>query len=137
MMLRLLCLCLIHLPVFAGDLDVHGKKGLEDTQKLMRSKSERDKAIKGDKQAEDVDAKVDALVGSDKNKDEIYDISAGVLEKVAAEAKGDPDKMQMLLQEAQANPQKFFEKYFSAEQKARVRGLARDIEKNGATGSKP
>jgi hypothetical protein len=104
---------------------------------MLRSSSERSKAIKGDKQAEDIDAKVDALVGSDKNKNETYDLSSGVLEKVAAEAKGDPDKMQMLLQEAQANPQKFFDKYFSAEQKARVRGLAREIEKNGSARPKP
>jgi hypothetical protein len=137
MMLRLLCLCLIHLPALAGDLDAHSKKGLADTQKMLRSSSERSKAIKGDKQAEDVDAKVDALAGSDKNKNEIYDLSAGILEKVAAEAKGDPDKMQTLLQEAQANPQKFFDKYFSAEHKARVRGLAREIEKNGSAGAKP
>ena len=136
-MLRLLCLSLIHLSAFAGDLDAHSKKGLEDTQKMLRSKSERQKAIKGDKQAEDVDAKVNALAGSEKNKEEIYDISAGVMEKVAAEAKGDPEKMQILLQEAQANPQKFFEKYFSEEQRARVRGIAQDIEKNGAKGSKP
>ena len=136
-MLRLLCLSLIHFAAAAGDLDAHSKKGVEDTQKLLRSSSERSKAIKGDKQAEDVDAKVDALVGSDKNKDEIYDLSAGVLEKVAAEAKGDPDKMQLLLQEAQANPEKFFEKYFSADQKTRVRGLAHDIEKNGKGSSKP
>lgn len=98
---------------------------------MLRSKNEREKAIKGDKQAEDVDAKVKALSGSEKNQEDIYGLSADLMEKLAAEAKDDPEKMQMILQEAQANPQKFYEKYFSAEQKAKLRGIAQDIEHKG------
>lgn len=129
MMLRLLCLSLIHFSLFAAESDPHAKNAVKETQTLLRSKSEREKAIKGDKQAEDIDAKVKALSGSEKNQEDIYGLSADLMEKLAAEAKNDPEKMQSILQEAQANPQKFYEKYFSAEQKAKLRGIANEIEK--------
>ncbi len=136
MMLRLLCLTLIHFAA-AADMDFHQQKGLEDTQKMLKSPQLRKEAIKKDKHAQEIDSKVDALAGSSKNKEEIYDLASQVMEKVTQEAGGDPEKMEKLLLEAQSNPQAFFEKYFSAEQKKRVRGVAQDIEKNGKGKSKP
>jgi hypothetical protein len=126
-----LCLSLVHVFAYA-ELDKDQTQGLKDTQRLLTNPTERNAAIKGDKKALDVDQKVEALTGSGKNKEEIYDIAAKVMEAIAVESKGDPEKMQQLLMEAQSNPQAFYSKYFSEADKARVRNLAQDIEKKGS-----
>ena len=98
---------------------------------MLTNPAERNAAIKSDKKALEVDQKVEALTGSGKNKEEIYDIASKVMEAITVESKGDPEKMQQLLMEAQSNPQAFYNKYFSESDKARVRSLAQDIEKKG------
>jgi hypothetical protein len=45
--------------------------------------------------------------------------------------------MQQILQEAQTNPQKFYEKYFDENAKARVRGVASDIDSKGVKPKSP
>lgn len=119
---------MIHLPLHA-DLDEHEQKGLTDTKKLLVSPGERNQAIKGDKRAMDVDAKVESLAGNTENKEEIYGIAAEVMEKITQEANGDPAVMQKMLLDAQANPKAFYEKYFTDAAKARTRGVANKIEK--------
>jgi hypothetical protein len=130
----LLCLALIHLSAHA-ELDQHQQQGLKDTKEFLKNKDERQKWIdeKGGK-AKEVDNKVEALGGSKENKEEIYGIAAEVMEKIALETNGDPEKMQKLLQEAQGNPKAFYEKYFDDKSKARVRGVATDIERKGTKG---
>lgn len=131
------CLALIHAPAFA-QLGPHEQQGLKDTQEFMKNSRERQEWIdkKGGK-AKEVDQKVDALAGSKENKEEIYGIASEVMEKIANETKGDPEAMQKLLLEAQTNPQAFYQKYFDEKSKARVRGVAADIEKKGAKGPSP
>jgi len=132
---RILCsLFLIHFAAYA-DLDQHEQQGLQDTKKMLTSPQLRKEAIKNDKAAQEVDAKVEALAGSSKNKEEIYDIASQVMETITLEAKGDPEKMQKMLLEAQANPQAFYNKYFTEAQKAQVRKVATDIEKKGGKAS--
>lgn len=114
-----------------AQLDQHQRKGLDDTKNLLKDQRQRDEFIKSDKKAQEVDAKVDALAGSSKNKEEIYGISAEVMEKLTVETNGDPEKMQMILNEAMKNPEAFYNKYFDEKSKARVRGVATDIQKNG------
>ncbi len=114
-----------------AQLDTHQRQGLDDTKTLLKDKKQRDDFIKTDKKAQEVDAKVDALAGSSKNKEEIYGISAEVMEKLTVETGGDPAKMQKILDEAMKNPEAFYNKYFDDKAKARVRGVATDIEKNG------
>ena len=126
----LFCLVMMHAAAYA-DLDQHQQQGLKDTQRLLTSPKERDAAIRNDVKATDADKKVEALTGSGKNKEEIYDIASKVMETITKEANGDPQKMQQMLSEAQSNPKAFYEKYFSEEDKNRVRGLANDIEKKG------
>lgn len=136
MRLLLLSFVLIHAHASA-ELDQYEQKGLQDTQQMLKSPHLRKEAIKGSKEAQAVDQKVEALAGSGRNKEEIYDIASQVMETIAVESKGDPDKMQKLLMEAQANPQAFYNKYFTAEQKAKVRNLANDIEKTKGKASAP
>ncbi len=114
-----------------AQLDQHQRQGLEDTKTLLKDKKQRDDFIKTEKKAQEVDAKVDALAGTSKNKEEIYGISAEVMEKLTVETGGDPAKMQKILDEAMRNPEAFYNKYFDDKAKARVRGVATDIEKNG------
>jgi len=77
-----------------------------------------------------MDDKVSALAGTSQNKDEIYGIAAQLMEKIAQETNGDPEKMQLLMLEAQKNPEAFYKKYFNDEQKAKVRGVASKIQAN-------
>ncbi len=104
---------------------------------MLTNPSERNAAIKNDKKALETDAKVEALTGSGKNKEEVYDIAAKVMEAITVESKGDPAKMQQMLLEAQSNPQAFYNKFFSEDDKNRVRNLASDIEKKGTKVSSP
>jgi hypothetical protein len=129
MRILLLFLILIHGHVFA-EMDASGKDALKKTQDMLKDKDARDAAIKKDPKAKDADAKAGALAGSEENKDEMYNLAAELMEKIATESNGDPEKMQKLMQEAQANPEAFFKKYFSADQKKRVHNLANKIDKD-------
>ena len=111
-----------------AELDSSQTEALTNTQKLLRNTKERNKVIAADPKAQEADAKAGALAGSNQNKEEMYDISAELMEKIANDANGDPQKMQDLLKESQKDPQAFYEKYFSDAQKARVRGLANKME---------
>ncbi len=72
---------------------------------------------------------MNALAGNEKNKEEIYDLATRLMEKITLESNGDAAKMQALLMEAQKNPQAFYDKMFSKEEKARVRGVAEKVER--------
>ena len=121
-------LILMHVGPALAELDEHQRKGLDDTKAFLKNKGERDAFIRKDKAAQEADAKVDALSGGGANKEEIYGISAEVMERLTQDASGDPEKMQIILQEAQKNPEAFYNKYFDSNAKARVRGVAGKIE---------
>lgn len=136
--MKTVILCLILVPFLShAQLDEHQRKGLDDTKSLLKDKKQRDEFIKTDKAAKEVDAKVDALAGSAKNKEDIYSISADVMEKLTAATNGDPEKMKQILEEAQKNPQAFYQKYFDENARQRVRGVANEIEKSGSGPTKP
>ncbi len=137
MRLLITFLILIPLGASADDLSEHDSKALQDTKSFLKDRSSRDAFIKNDKKAKDVDAKVEALAGSGQTKEEIYGLAAEVLERIVAETKGDPQKMQQLLLEAEQNPQQFYQKYMNDRQKAKVREIATDIEKSGRINQPP
>jgi hypothetical protein len=134
-------LILIHCgSVHSGDrpgLPAAEHEGLRKTQDLLRNKAERDKFIKDDPKARDVDRKVEALTGGGADKEQIYDISAKVMEKVTIEANGNPELMQKMMVEAQKDPVAFYNRYFSEEAKRQTRGLAESIEKKSGKISPP
>ena len=123
-----LLLVLMHAGLAQADLDQHQTKGLDDTKAFLKNSAERNAFIKGDKKAQEVDQKVDALTGGGANKEEVYGISADVMDKLTHEANGDPEKMQAILQEAAKNPEAFYNKYFDEGAKSRVRGVAGKID---------
>jgi hypothetical protein len=124
-------LILMHLAPAAAELDVHQQQGLSDTKALLKSSSERNAFIKTDKNAKAADDKVEALTGKGANKDEVYGISAEVMDKLTKSTNGDPAKMQEILGEAAKDPEAFYNKYFDDSAKARVRGVAGKIQSPG------
>jgi hypothetical protein len=118
------------LHLWADNLDKDQQAALQQTKDLLRDSKQRQVEINKDPKATDIDKKVDALAGTAKNKDEMYDIAAQLMDKIAVEAQGDPAKMQELMIEAQKNPEAFYNKYFDSAQKDHVRNLATKIEKN-------
>jgi hypothetical protein len=119
------------------DLDAHQQKGLQDTTNLLKSKSERDAFIRKSKNAKEADDKAGAIAGSSEGKEEIYDMSSQIFEKITQESKGDPAKMQQLLEDAQKNPEAFYNKYFTSEQKARLKKIADKSDSKKAKATPP
>lgn len=127
----LLVLLYVCISAYA-DLDSSQTEGLKETQTMMTNRKAREEAIKRDPKAKEIDAKAGILAGTQGNKEEMYSLSADLLEKIAKETGGDPVKMQQLLLDAQKDPKAFYEKYLDAKEQARVRGLATKIQGHGA-----
>jgi hypothetical protein len=120
----IVCLILLQAVNAHAKLDASEEQGLSDTQSLLKSSSKRNEYFKKNKDAQQTDDKVSALAGSKENKEEIYDLSSQIMETITRESNGDAGKMQQLLNEAQKNPQAFYDRYFSAEQKAKLKKIA-------------
>jgi len=72
---------------------------------------------------------VSSFAGSEENTNEVYRIASKVLEKIAQDAGGDPEKMMLLLAEAQKNPEAFA-RNLTPDQQAAIRQLAAQIEQS-------
>ena len=103
---------------------------LKDVQELLRTESKRNEVIKNDAKAQQADAFALQAVGGDKNlKNEVYDVSADIMATVQKLSGGDTAKMQQMLQKALQNPGEFL-KSLPADQQAKIRGIANQVEKN-------
>jgi hypothetical protein len=107
--------------------DFYTKDALKKTQELLRDRQKRNVAAKANPKAREADDKASALAGSEKNRDEMYNIAAGVMEKLVEETGGDDKKMQEILKRAEKDPEGFYRKMFSEEMKAKADSLANDI----------
>lgn len=103
-------------------------EALTDTQSLLRDsgrmQGEAVKTPEGRKA--DQDASVVTL-GKPELKQELLNISADLMGWITEAAKGDPEKMQQLMQDAIASPKSFFEK-MPAGERAKIKGLSEKIE---------
>jgi len=124
-------LILIHITAYA-DLDADQRHGLKQTKDMLNNPSERQKAIAKDPKAKDMDDKVSALAGTSQNKDEIYGIAAQLMEKIAQETNGDPEKMQLLMLEAQKNPEAFYRSILTTSKKPKFVASPRRSSKSAA-----
>lgn len=105
---------------------------LKDVQELLRTESKRNEVIKGDSKAQQADAfALQAVGGNQQLKNEVYDVSADIMATVQKLSGGDTAKMQQLLQKALQNPGEFL-KSLPADQQAKIRGIATQVEKNKA-----
>ena len=118
------------------DLDSASQQGLQKTQKLLRSKSEREQYMEKHPEAKNADKKVDNLTANPKLKEQIYGVSSDVFANVVKETGGDSVKLQQLVEEAMKNPEAFYNK-LSPEQKAQIRGIADQIEKESPPSPTP
>lgn len=125
----------ISTPVWA-DLDKASTEALDKTKHLLVNPQEREKALQADPKGREADQKLKALVGSEKSED-VYKMASEIFDRLTKEAGGDPQKMQKLLEEAQKNPQSFYHKMLTDAERAKVRGLATDVEKGKTQGSSP
>ena len=112
----------------AQNLDTNAQQALDKTQALLRDPSQRANAAGKDSAAHDADANVSSLTkGNAQQSQEVYEISAEVMENIVKQTNGDPVKLQALLQEAQKNPQAFLNSMSSAQQ-GKVHSLANQLD---------
>jgi hypothetical protein len=111
----------------AEGLDAASGTALTETTRLLKSKTEREKAIKDNPNAQSVDQMVKSVGGSEGGTEAIYGMSSEVFENVAKEAAGDPVKMQEIITKANQDPKGFYEKYFTVEQKAKLQQMSKGL----------
>lgn len=129
MKIAALLLCLIAATTRGGDpLDKASTDALNQTMDVLRSASERGAEISKSPQARAADSQVKALAGTPQNTERIYELAAQVMQNLAQEGGGDPEKMMKILEEAQKNPTSFANR-FTPEQKKLLKEIATDIEK--------
>ena len=105
------------------------EKALSEAQQVLRSPSERQEVISKDKKAQQADQMASEAVGHDPIlKNEMYDLSADVLNHVMKTSNGDPAKAQELLMNAMKDPKKFMDSLPAANQQ-KVRDIANSVEK--------
>ena len=103
---------------------------LKDVQELLHTESKRHEVIKDSPKAQQADAfALQAVGGNQQLKNEVYDVSADIMATVQRLSGGDPAKMQQMLQKALQNPGEFL-KSLPADQQAKIRGIANQVEKN-------
>ena len=117
--------------------DQASDKALNDTQDLLRDKSKREELMKKDSKAREADSKVNAVTGGDSvNNQKLYDISADIMPSLMQTVGNDPTKAMELLQKAQTDPEGFY-KSLPPEVRAKIRGVAGDIESKEASKKSP
>ena len=122
----LIHLILIHSAAYA-DLSAGDTQAVRQTKDLLTNQSERNQFINKDPKAKELDDKVGSFAGTPENKEQIYELSSQLMDKLVAEAGGNTDKLQTLMLEAQKDPKAFYEKYLDASQKAKVHEIANKV----------
>lgn len=124
----LLSVSLMATTVSFADEDID--PALKDVQELLRTESKRNEVIKDNPKAQQADAfALQAVGGNQQLKSEVYDVSADIMATVQKLSGGDATKMNQMLQRALQNPGEFL-KSLPADQQAKIRGIATQVEKN-------
>jgi hypothetical protein len=115
----------------SAEMDAASQEALTKTQKVLTDPVKREEAFTENPKMREGERAANQLVGGNSHqKEKIYAITAQVLETLAQKSNGDLAAMQEIITRAQQNPEKFMQEYFSEEQKAQVRQLANEIEKD-------
>ncbi len=120
--------------VFANgnSLKPEDRRALQQTQRLLKNKSQRNKYINENQPAKDADNNVNNLTGGNAaDSQEIYSIAADVMSLVSEKAKKpngevDVEKMKQLVNEYQSNPEAFY-RQMTPEQRRRIKALGKKI----------
>lgn len=114
-----------------AQMESSSQEAFQQTAEVLKDPSQRNKAFAENPKYKEGEKGADMLVrGNEAQKQQLYEMAAEVLQKLAEKANGDPVKMQAITAEAQKNPEKFMNEYFSEAQKKQVRDLANQIQKD-------
>jgi hypothetical protein len=100
---------------------------LQKTQDCLKSQN-CDSALTEAGKMADLKA-LEAVAGNASNKQELYNIAAGIMPILAQQATGDPAKMQDILFKAQTDPVKFLNS-LPPEIQAKIKNAANAVDKN-------
>ncbi len=112
----------LSLSVLAEEMDEVNTEALNKTIELLNSKSQREGVINDSKEAQKADRMAQDLMGNSENMDELYQAAGEIFRKLANDSNGDLQKMMRSLQEAQKNPEQFYNN-MTDEQKAMIKNL--------------
>ncbi len=112
---------------FSTTLTEDQEKALTGAMEELTDPTKRQENLKKDKKAAESDELVQEVGGE--FSEEIYQLAAKVMETVASDAKGDPDKMEKILNKAAKDPASFA-KTFSTDQKKILKQLGEKIERS-------
>jgi len=104
-------------------------EALKKTVDLLQNPKERDAAIKGNSAAEKADAFAKKVGGQ--NTEKIYQLSAGLFEKLVQKYGADTDKINEVLKRALKDPSGFANSEFSPEDIKALRDLAGQLDPAG------
>lgn len=108
--------------------DEANRKALEDTQKLLRDRIQREQAIQGSEPAQKANQEAQTLGGSAQNADQIYSLSAEIFANIVKQSNGDAAKMQQMINDAALHPEKL-DLFMTPEIRQQLKGLANEIER--------
>lgn len=120
-----------------ADLDAASSQALDQTQNLLQSESQRDKAIQADPKAKAADDKALEVGGSAANQQKMYDISSDIFQSMVKQSGGDVEAQKAMMDKAASDPEGFYNS-LTPEQKAQISALANQIQtRNPAATSQP
>lgn len=111
-------------------LDAASQEALRQTIQLLNSPAQRDTVINKDPNAKKADDRVQSLMGTPENTAKLYELAGKIMENLANQAAGDPEKMMEILEKAQRDPASFAAS-FTPEQQKMLQELAKQVEKTG------
>lgn len=117
-------------------LDNSSEESLKRTQDLLRNQRRLESEGLQTPEAKAQHQRAKELMGSPENTAALYDLSADIFGPLAAEAGGDPVKMQEILQKALANPEAFAAR-LTPEQRARLKDMATKAEARKPSTAQP
>ncbi len=107
--------------------DSASDQALIETQNLLRSRTEREKLIQKDQKAKKADDQVTSVVGEGQIKDEMYDVTAGIMKYLVEKYSGDAEKMQAEMLKAASDPKAFLSS-LPIEYQNKIRAMASEVE---------
>lgn len=112
-------------------MDAASQEALRQTIQLLNSPVQRGEVIGKDPKAKSADDQVQSLMGTPENTAKLYELAGKIMENLATQAEGDPQKMMEILEKAQRDPASFAAS-FTPEQQKMLQDLAKQVETSGS-----
>lgn len=110
-----------------AELNKYDAEALEKTKNLLRSESQRNAAIEKSSEAQKYTQKMDQMGMNQNQKNQTFEISPDIFDKMVKEQNGDAEAVKRLLMKAQQNPEEFY-KSLPPESRNQIRSLSSEIE---------